>query len=124
MKHHHWILIILAIIIAGALVFLPSISLNEAANEFVGTWHGGGTNTDGEDWWMEYEIKDATYSVTSSGGYEEYGSYTVGERFLDGSVEIHKIYKEGEKKHTMIFLTSEDIDTIYLEGVELSRIKN
>lgn len=125
MKVHHWILLIVSVLIVGGLLLWPKAPTTQSpTDELTGTWSGGGVMEDGSEWWMKYEFyPDTTYKLTTNSGYGEEGQYVISERFLDGSIEIQKTWDTpgGEKFYEFIIMTTDDSDVILLEGVTLTR---
>lgn len=122
MKKTHILAGIIGILIVLGLIALPNLTqAPQPANEFVGTWRGGNTGEEGQQWWMQYDIQNETYTVTTSNEYLEEGTYVLGEEYLDGSVEFIKTYNEGANTYTMIFVKTDNPDVITLEGVTLTR---
>lgn len=126
MKKHHLIALIVVILFAAALLFWPQSHTPDSeisAPELIGTWYAGGANAEGFEWFMEYEFEiDGSYQLTTGTDYEEKGTYQIGTRYLDGSMEVEKTFDEGNKTHTMIILTTDDPDVLKLEGVDLQRV--
>ena len=127
MKLHHWIAIILAVVLVGALILWPKTHLSQQlqpADELTGSWHGGGSSTDGFEWFMEYTFKtDGTYALKTGTDFTEAGTYRISNRYLDGSIEVEKTIGEEKFVFVMVIVTTDDPDVIYLEGVQLNRIK-
>ncbi|NQV89805.1 hypothetical protein HQ487_00185 [Candidatus Uhrbacteria bacterium] len=125
MKKHHWIVLTLSIAVIGTLLLWPKTHTEDIAiNELVGQWHAGGVNADGFEWFMEYTFKkDGTYELVTGTDYTEEGVYEITNRYLDGSIEIKKVFSEGTKDYTMVIVTQEDPDIVMLEGTQLNRIK-
>lgn len=125
MKAHHWILLILSILIVGALLLWPKTHTTQVpTDELTGTWRGGGLMEDGSEWWMKYEFfPDTTYKLTTNSDYGEEGRYVISERFLDGSIEIQKTWNTagGEKSYEFVIISTDDPNVILLEGVTLTR---
>lgn len=124
MKTQHWIILVLAIAIAGGLLLWPKTHTEDTAiNELIGQWQAGGMNADGFEWSMTYTFEtDGTYTLTTGTDYAEEGAYTIATRYLDGSFEVHKLFQEGEKEYTMVLVPTENPDVLGLEGIELTRV--
>lgn len=123
MKTHHWILLVAVVAVVGGLLLWPRAqTAPRVYDELTGRWTAGNTTPDGYDWFMEYTFDDGTYLLKTNTDYREQGTYQITERFLDGSIEIHKTWGDGTYEYTFIILTTEDPNLIYLEGVELRRV--
>lgn len=125
MKKHHWIVIAFTIAIIGTLLLWPKTHAPDStANEFVGEWHAGGVNAEGFEWFMDYAFEaDGTYELTTGTEYSEEGTYEITDRYIDGSVEIKKIFNEGQKEYTMVIVTQDDPNILMLEGTQLNRVQ-
>jgi hypothetical protein len=123
MKGHHWILFMIGVMLVGGFLFWPrSHSEPPVTDELTGTWHAGGTNAADLTWSMEYRFNsDQSYILTTGTDYGEEGTYVITNRYLDGSIEVEKTFRNGEKIYTMVVLTTDDPNIIYLEGVKLNR---
>lgn len=121
-KKQHILAILVGILLIVGLAIIPDWNAPEPpANEFIGTWETGGVNAEGQEWWMKYEITNDGYTLTTDSGYGEEGTYTIGERYLDGSAEFIKTWNDGEKNHTMVIVPTDDPDVKKIDGVALQR---
>lgn len=121
MKLHHWLILILAIMLIGTFVALPKSTTEKNIDEITGTWRADGINEDEFEWFMLYTFDNGQYTLTTGTGYEEKGTYRIKERFEDGSLIVEKFYDDGAKTYEMSVLTGEDPNVIFLEGVKLER---
>ena len=71
---------------------------------------------------MEYVFEDRTYTLTTDSAYSEEGTYTITERFLDGSLSVKKTFSDGSKEYEIIVVTTDDPDVIVIEGAQLKRV--
>ena len=123
MKKTHIGVLAAGIVIAIALFFAINPTQEAVVNELTGTWYGGGSNEETGDWWMQYTFEGNDYQLTTGTGYEEVGQYNIAKRYEDGSIDVYKIFDEGTKTHTMTIVTFEENNRIFLEGLQLDRIK-
>ncbi len=134
MKTQHIIMLSLAVVIAviGTLVWAnpsqapDSVNIEpvyeEQTQALLGTWRGEGHYDDNSLWYMIYNFnEDSTFTLETDSTYAESGTYKVVKTYEDGSIDVSKTYKEGERTNEMhIALTDEN--TIVIEGAQLSRI--
>ncbi|MBT5808256.1 hypothetical protein HOI18_03200 [Candidatus Uhrbacteria bacterium] len=123
MKHHHIGGIVAAIFILIIGIFVFSVGSVSSPDELTGSWRAGGTNAAGLDWYMEYEFGAGRYELETGTDYEEKGSYSINERYEDGSIIVHKVFYDGEKTYDMMVLTVDDPNIIFIEGVQLNRVE-
>lgn len=122
MKTHHHILLIVAFLLVGGFLLWPNIQTQGPIDELTGTWRGEASAQAEYQWWMEYEFHpDGTYRLTTDSDYAEGGTYTISERFLDGSILVKKTYADGTKEYDMAVMTTDDPDMISIEGAKLYR---
>ncbi len=134
MKTQNIIVLSLAVVIAiiGSLIWAsPSHAPNNVVVEpayeeqsmaLVGAWRGGGNYEDGSEWYMLYTFnEDGSYELETDSTYGESGTFRIAKLYNDGSVDVAKTYKEGEKNHEM-HVALIDENTINVEGATLSRI--
>ncbi|MBI4437615.1 hypothetical protein HY631_01550 [Candidatus Uhrbacteria bacterium] len=123
MKLHHWLTLILAVLLVGGFLLWPRFQNNDVSvDELTGTWRAEGVNEDEYPWWMEYEFQDTRYTLTTDSSYKEEGTYAITERFLDGSLLVKKIYKDGSKEYNMTVVTTDDPNMITIDGAVLNRV--
>ncbi|MBI2473026.1 hypothetical protein HYV70_00515 [Candidatus Uhrbacteria bacterium] len=129
MKQHHLFVLIVGIFIVGGLFLWPKFHSEQTTvnlvvkDELIGRWHAGGTNTDGFEWFMEYEFSNGSYRLNTGTDYKEEGTYRITQRYLDGSIEVEKTFDNNQKTYTMVIRTTDDPDVLFLEGVQLNRVK-
>jgi hypothetical protein len=122
MKHHHIGLILVAIFLTITGIFSLNTPRVVEPDELLGTWHAGSTNSEGLEWWMEYTFENGGYELVTGTDYGEKGTYTISERFLDGSIIVTKVFADGAKTYDMVVLTVDDPNMIFIEGVQLDRV--
>lgn len=122
MKAHHLIPILIAVVLVGGFFLWPHVNNQDSVDELTGTWRGEASTEAEYQWWMEYEFEtDGSYTLTTDSSYSEEGSYEITERFLDGSILVKKVYKDGTKEYTMTVMTSDDPHVIEIAGATLIR---
>ncbi len=123
MKTHHWIVLAIAVLIVGAMLLWPKLQSRDIyADELTGTWRAEASSEAEYSWWMEYVFEDRTYTLTTDSAYSEEGTYTITERFLDGSLSVKKTFSDGSKEYEIIVVTTDDPDVIVIEGAQLKRV--
>lgn len=123
MKTHHWIVLTIAALVVGSMLMWPKLQSKDIyADELTGTWRAEGSSEAEYLWWMEYVFEDRTYTLTTDSYYSEEGTYTITERFLDGSMMVQKTFSDGSKKYDMTVVTTDDPDVIQIEGAILKRV--
>lgn len=121
MKTHHWIILVLAIVLIGILALWPKPTVEKLNDELTGSWRGGGVNAEGFEWFMLYDFDNGKYSLETGTNYSEDGVYRIKERFEDGSMIVEKTFDDGKKVYEMTIVTGDDPDIITLEGMRLER---
>ncbi|MBI4435714.1 hypothetical protein HY630_03515 [Candidatus Uhrbacteria bacterium] len=121
MKAHHWILLIVAVVIVGGFFLWPRTNTQAPTDELTGTWRGVAGPEAEYQWWMVYTFENGTYTLTTDSSYQEEGTYEITERFLDGSIIVKKLYANGTKEYDMTVLTTDDPNLITIEGAQLRR---
>ncbi len=123
MKAHHWIVLTIAAVVVGGMLLWPKLhSTDIYADELTGTWRAEGTSADEYPWWMEYTFENRHYTLTTDSYYKEDGTYSITERFLDGSMTVRKTFSDGSKEYDMTVVTTDDPDVIQIEGAVLKRV--
>ena len=98
-------------------------TIQEAKDEFTGTWHGGGTTKDGYEWFVDYTFKSGTYDMKTDSTFKDNGTYVITKRFEDNvSVQMTKTSIPFNKTYD-IYITKVDQDTIMIDGMKLYRKK-
>ena len=125
MKLHHLFILILGILFVGGFLLWPKAHFEQPipVDELTGSWHAGGTNKDGFEWFMDYTFENGSYQLTTGTDYKEEGTYRISQRYLDGSIEVEKTFDEKKKVYKMIVKTTDDPNMLFLEGVQLNRTK-
>ncbi len=123
MKLHHWIILILAVILIGSFAMWPRSTVEKVNDELTGSWRAGGVNDDGFEWIMRYTFDNGSYTLTTDTGYGENGTYKITKRFEDGSLLVLKTYDNGKKTYEMGVTTDPNHNTIYIEGAKLDRVQ-
>lgn len=128
MKRHHTLVLIVGIFIVGGFFLWPKIHSEPPVtivvkDELTGRWYAGKTNADGFEWFMEYEFSNGSYSLKTGTDYKEEGIYQITQRYLDGSIEVEKTFDDNQKTYVMVIRTTDNPDILFLEGVQLNRIK-
>lgn len=122
MKAHHLIPILIAVVLVGGFFLWPRVNNQDSVDELTGTWRADASAQSEYQWWMEYEFQsDGHYILTTDSTYSEEGTYEITERFLDGSILVKKVYKDGKKEYTMTVMTSDDPNVIEIAGATLTR---
>ncbi|MBI5793475.1 hypothetical protein HZA87_00080 [Candidatus Uhrbacteria bacterium] len=124
MKLHHWIVLLIALVVVGGLVLWPKFQSKDVyTDELTGTWRAEGTSENDYQWWMEYTFEDHDYTLATDSYYKEKGTYLITERFLDGSMTVKKTFSDGSKEYEIVVVTTDDPDVIQLDGAILNRVK-
>lgn len=121
MKTHHLILLIIAVVLIGGWFLWPQTTTQDLVDELTGTWRGQASAQSEYQWWMEYKFENGLYTLTTDSSYTEEGTYKITERFLDGSILVKKTYANAAKEYIMTVMTTDDPDTITIEGATLTR---
>ncbi len=122
MKTHHWILLVLTVLVVGAFFLWPQTNIQVPTDELTGTWRGQANRESEYQWWMEYTFDNGAYILTTDSSYSEQGTYEITERFLDGSILVKKVYADATKEYEMAVLISKDKPYIIsIEGATLTR---
>lgn len=123
MKLHHWIVLVIAILLVGGFILWPLFQSKDVyVDELTGTWRAEGVSENDYAWWMEYVFEDRHFTLTTDSYYKEEGTYTISERFLDGSMLVKKTYSDGKKVYEMTVITTDDPDVIVIDGAQLKRV--
>lgn len=123
MKTHHWIVLVIAALAVGGMLLWPKLQSNGIhVDELTGTWRAEASSDAEYAWWMEYVFEDSAYTLTTDSYYKEKGTYTITERFLDGSMSVKKTFADGSKEYEIIVVTTDDPDVIQIEGAVLKRV--
>lgn len=121
MKAHHLILLVVVVVLIGGWFLWPQTNTQEPTDELTGTWRGQASAESEYQWWMKYQFGNGQYSLTTDSSYAEEGTYEITEHFLDGSILVKKTYADGSKEYTMTVMTTDDPDTITIDGATLTR---
>ena len=123
MKTHHWMTLVVAALIVGSILIWPKFQSKDLyTDELTGTWRANATPDAEYVWWIEYVFEDRNYTLTTDSYYKEEGTYTITERFLDGSMLVKKTFSDGSKEYEMTVVPTEDPDIILIEGAQLKRV--
>lgn len=122
MKTHHYLLVVVGVLLVGGFFLWPRVNNQDPVDELIGTWRADASAQSEYQWWMEYEFEaDGSYTLTTDSTYSEEGTYEITERFLDGSILVKKVYKDGTKEYTMSVMTTDDPHVIQIAGATLIR---
>ena len=132
MKLHHTFgyIIFIVLILVGIFVWvrpeaqiepIGDTEIDSVAETLQGIWLGEGVYEDGSDWYMRYEFSELSYTLETDSTYSEEGTYRISNVYGDGSIEVEKTYKEGERVHAMV-IVFEDEFTFNLEGITMRHI--
>lgn len=116
--------LVLAVVLLGigGFVLLQktySPTTQETTDEFTGTWHGGGTTSEGYEWFVDYTFKNGTYEMKTDSTFQDHGTYQIIKRFEDNvSVQMSKTSIPFNKTYE-IYISKIDENTISIEGMKL-----
>ncbi len=122
-----WIVAAIIIIVIGGLFFAKEVigptlsSQQETKDEFTGSWRGGGTMEDGQEWFVIYTFKNGTYDMKTDSDVVDNGTYLISERYEDGSIQMTKTSILFNKTFDVINKFEDDGKTLIIEGMKLKK---
>lgn len=118
------LLIAVALLGIGGFVFLQKAyapTQEEAKDELTGTWHGGGTTSEGYEWFVDYTFQNGTYDMKTDSTFQDNGTYQITKRFEDNvSLQITKTSIPFNKTYD-IYISLIDENTIMIDGMKLQK---
>ena len=124
------IIIAIVVVIAGGLFLTNKIPntastslLEEAKDEFTGTWRGEGITKENYKWFVVYTFKNGTYDMTTDSAVKDNGTYVITKRFEDKSIQITKTSVPFNKTYDVFNVFSDNGDTLSIEGMKFHRVK-